>query len=302
MSDHYNLLGVGPQASAAEIRGAFRRLAKLCHPDTHPRLPPSQQAELNQRFILLAQAYAVLSDPARRQAYDRQRQAGPRQPRQQPSRQPGPGAASQHAAPGAQAAASASGAQKTAARPKSRSGTARGTTAASGAARAPGGPDAQQGGAPGRTSRTAPEGTSRAGRAASQGATASGARAAGATPPQDAALHDLVRDLDDLLTRFGLGLRQPWDRVVKDLLDWARSVFQEGTAPRGRSRAQTQPGATAKRQNARPATQEGQAADAALEAELEALRRQVRSGRRPTSRAPTLDEELAELKRRLGRH
>lgn len=76
MPDYYNLLGVPPDAPPARIRAAFRTRAKAVHPDAHPHLAPDERAAMQRRFILLAQAYETLSDPARRSRYDRQRRAG----------------------------------------------------------------------------------------------------------------------------------------------------------------------------------------------------------------------------------
>lgn len=63
---HYQLLGLSPQATAAELRQAFRNLSKRYHPDT-TTLPPTEAREA---FARLRQAYAVLADPDSRRAYD----------------------------------------------------------------------------------------------------------------------------------------------------------------------------------------------------------------------------------------
>ena len=65
---HYQLLGVDPQVSAAELRQAFRSLSKRYHPDTTTLPAPEAQ----EAFARLRQAYAVLADPASRLAYDAQ--------------------------------------------------------------------------------------------------------------------------------------------------------------------------------------------------------------------------------------
>lgn len=65
-ADYYRVLGVGPDASTEEIKRAFRRVARLTHPDANPDDP-----EAEARFREAAEAYEVLSDPDRRRRYDR---------------------------------------------------------------------------------------------------------------------------------------------------------------------------------------------------------------------------------------
>lgn len=62
---HYEVLGVGEQASTDEIRRAYRRQARDHHPDANPADPAA-----GERFRRLAEAYEVLSDPVRRSWYD----------------------------------------------------------------------------------------------------------------------------------------------------------------------------------------------------------------------------------------
>jgi molecular chaperone DnaJ len=64
--DYYRTLGVEPDASAEEIKRAFRRIARLTHPDANPDDP-----EAGASFREAAEAYQVLSDPDRRRRYDR---------------------------------------------------------------------------------------------------------------------------------------------------------------------------------------------------------------------------------------
>ncbi|MDR1309915.1 MAG: DnaJ domain-containing protein [Deltaproteobacteria bacterium] len=67
--DYYRLLQVEPEADRATLKKAYHRLAIIWHPD---RNPDSSVAE--ERFKAIAEAYAVLSDPLKRQRYD---QLGP---------------------------------------------------------------------------------------------------------------------------------------------------------------------------------------------------------------------------------
>lgn len=69
---HYEALGVSRSASADDIRAAFRRIARECHPDRHPG-----DAARERRYRAAAAAYDVLSDPARRASYDRLLDAPP---------------------------------------------------------------------------------------------------------------------------------------------------------------------------------------------------------------------------------
>ena len=64
-ADLYNVLEVAHGASQRQIKSAYRRLARAYHPDTNS--DPGAAG----RFKAVAQAYAVLSDTARRHAYDR---------------------------------------------------------------------------------------------------------------------------------------------------------------------------------------------------------------------------------------
>ena len=62
--DLYAALGITHTADAAAVRDAYRRLAKLYHPDV------STFADAHQRFIRITEAYEVLGDPERRRRYD----------------------------------------------------------------------------------------------------------------------------------------------------------------------------------------------------------------------------------------
>jgi len=63
--DYYDVLGVSKTADDAEIKKAFRTLAKKYHPDAHPG-----DAECEAKFKEAQEAYAVLSDPEKRRQYD----------------------------------------------------------------------------------------------------------------------------------------------------------------------------------------------------------------------------------------
>ncbi|HEY4103231.1 MAG TPA: DnaJ domain-containing protein, partial [Polyangiaceae bacterium] len=66
MRDPYEVLGVNRQASEAEIKAAFRRLAAIHHPDKNPDDP-----EASTRFKEANLAHQILSDPDKRAAFDR---------------------------------------------------------------------------------------------------------------------------------------------------------------------------------------------------------------------------------------
>lgn len=69
--DYYEVLGVGEKAEAAEIKKAYRKLAKQYHPDANPDDPKAAE-----RFKEVGEAYAVLSDAEKRKKYDQMRRLG----------------------------------------------------------------------------------------------------------------------------------------------------------------------------------------------------------------------------------
>src|SRR3954447_17806570 len=64
--DPYEVLGVQRSAGEAEIKKAFRRLARTLHPDVNRDDPQAEE-----KFKEVAEAYEVLSDAERRAVYDR---------------------------------------------------------------------------------------------------------------------------------------------------------------------------------------------------------------------------------------
>ncbi len=72
MKDYYNVLGVEPDASDAEIKRMYHKLSKKYHPDANiddPELRQWSEARMKE----LNEAYTVLRDPLRRAEYDRRR-------------------------------------------------------------------------------------------------------------------------------------------------------------------------------------------------------------------------------------
>ncbi len=67
---HYQLLGVTPQATTQEIRRAYHRRARRQHPDAHPDADAVTAEAARRAMADLNAAWAVLSDPVKRRAYD----------------------------------------------------------------------------------------------------------------------------------------------------------------------------------------------------------------------------------------
>ena len=63
--DYYEVLGIGKNATDAEIKSAYRKLAKKYHPDLNPG-----NKEAEEKFKEVSEANDVLSDPQKRQRYD----------------------------------------------------------------------------------------------------------------------------------------------------------------------------------------------------------------------------------------
>ena len=65
--DYYAVLGVEPSAGDAEIKTAYRRLARKYHPDV------SKEPGAEEQFKAVNEAYEALRDPQKRAAYDQLR-------------------------------------------------------------------------------------------------------------------------------------------------------------------------------------------------------------------------------------
>lgn len=67
-SSFYEILGISMGATNQEIKGAYRRLARIFHPDV---LAIDRRGTSNDEFIRIQAAYSTLSDPVKRADYDR---------------------------------------------------------------------------------------------------------------------------------------------------------------------------------------------------------------------------------------
>src|SRR3569833_3438829 len=69
--DYYEVLGVGKNASDEDIKKAYRKLAMKYHPDRNPDSKGSEE-----KFKEAKEAYEMISDPGKKEAYDRYGHAG----------------------------------------------------------------------------------------------------------------------------------------------------------------------------------------------------------------------------------
>ena len=67
MTDYYKVLGIKRSASKSEVKSAYRKLARVRHPDVN-----GGSEEAAREFALLAKAYRILIDPQERSYHDQQ--------------------------------------------------------------------------------------------------------------------------------------------------------------------------------------------------------------------------------------
>lgn len=91
--NYYDILGVSRTASAEEIKKAFRKLAKECHPDLFQDRSQEEIEQITKKFQTISNAYDIIGDETKRQEYDREfaeyerKQAERRAQREQARRQ-----------------------------------------------------------------------------------------------------------------------------------------------------------------------------------------------------------------------
>jgi len=136
----------------------------------------------------------------------------------------------------------------------------------------------------------------------------------------------LLNDVDEMLAGFGIDLKQPMERMIEALLDWARQVFENAIetwiaaeraqshtdpkhqSPVGEDRPRPAgPGQHAREKEARrPKATTSRASGKAVEEELAAIKQRVRAGfrsRHPaTGNSASVEAELRTIKSKKGKN
>ncbi len=81
MNDWYKILGITRNAEDAQVKTAYRKLAKKYHPDAHPG-----DKACEARFREITEAYTILSDPVKRKKYDEELSEGQKDHKDRKSR------------------------------------------------------------------------------------------------------------------------------------------------------------------------------------------------------------------------
>ena len=68
--DYYAALGISPDATEEEIRKAYQKIAKTCHPDMTKGLPEEVRKQKEAEFILGTEGYKILKDKKKKESYD----------------------------------------------------------------------------------------------------------------------------------------------------------------------------------------------------------------------------------------
>ncbi len=68
--DYYAALGISPDATEEEIRKAYQKIAKTCHPDMTKGLPEEERKKREATFILATEGYKILKDQEKKETYD----------------------------------------------------------------------------------------------------------------------------------------------------------------------------------------------------------------------------------------
>jgi curved DNA-binding protein CbpA len=74
--DYYQLIHVAPGAEARQVKQAYYATSRAFHPDANRHLTPDLRVAVAKIAKRITEAYSVLRDPRRRQAYDRRLEAG----------------------------------------------------------------------------------------------------------------------------------------------------------------------------------------------------------------------------------